>query len=229
MTITIPASTPTVTNRFRARPSASLLLVAVFVFGGMAAQRVSPALWFTTALVIIVISRAARADEVAGPALPAEDLSALPSATRRLVAATRAHLTSPDAQYLMKVVVEGASPLLVAMPDDDINRASRRDVVALVEASCALSVEIDRIDAFLAKPQALADAKTAELRNRCKTTRTQLADQLTEACTAIETLHAQLLEERSDAAHRVGELAAQLTEEARVRRAAAGEIETLLK
>jgi hypothetical protein len=222
-------STPNSERRFRTHPSASLLLVAVFVFGGMAAQRVSPALWFTTALVIIVVSRAARADELDALTQPADDLSALPPDTRRLVLVTRAHVTSPDVRYLLKVVVEGAAPLLAAMTTEERNRASSRDVVALVEASCALSVELDRIDAFLAKPQALADAKSAELRNRCKTTREQLADQLTEACTAIETLHAQLLEERSDAAKRVTELAAELTEEARVRRAAAGEIDSLLK
>ena len=225
----LSVSAPSGTRRFKAHPSVSILLVAIFAAGAFAAQRVSPALWFTTALVLIVVSRAARADDVETSTQPVEDLSIFPAATRQLVVATRSQVTSPDVQYLLKVVIEGAAPLLVAMKNEERNRASGRDVVALVEASCALAVELDRIDAFLAQPQALADARSAELRNRSKTTRTQLADQLMEACTAIETLHAQLLEERSDAAHRVSELAAQLTEEAAVRRAASLEIQELLK
>ena len=210
-------------------PSAIFMMGAVFIFGALAAERVSAGLWFTTALILIVVSRGAREDETSASPRREEDLSVFPPSTRRLLMATRAHLTSPDAQYLMKVVVEGAAPLLVAMADGERNHASRRDVVALVEASCALGEELNRMDAFLAQPQVLGDARSAELRSRCKTTRTQLADQLTEACTAIETLHAQLLEERSDAADRVAELAAELTEEARVRHAAASEIDEVLK
>ena len=224
----VPVSTTSVARPTKLPPSAVFVLGAVFIFGALAAVRVSAGLWFTTALILIVVSRGAREDEADASLRREEDLSAFPPSTRRLLMATRAHLTSPDAQYLMKVVVEGAAPLLVAMADGERNHA-RRDVVSLVEASCALSEELNRVDAFLAQPQVLTDARGAELRNRCKTTRTQLADQLTEACTAIETLHAQLLEERSDAADRVAELAAELTEEARVRHAAAAEIDATLK
>jgi hypothetical protein len=206
-----------------------LVLIAIWVCGAFAALRVSPALWITTAAIAGLVYRGSRNDGSLVTKVTPDDTELLPPATRRLVLATRQKLTSADATYLLQVVVEGAGPLLRAMDGREGSASSRRDVVALVEASCGLSEELDRVDAFLAQPRAPGDARGAELRERSAKTRAQLADRLTEACTAIETLHAQLLEERSDAADRVAELAAELTEEARVRRQAAGEIADLLK
>ena len=217
-------------SRSSIQPGAVFVLGAIFIFGALAAQRVSPTIWVTTAIVFIVVARGARTEApTTTQRLPDDDLSAFPPATRRLILGTRQRLTSPDAQHLLKVVIEGAGPLLAAMTDEERNRSSRRDVVALVEGSCDLSEELNRVDAFLAQPHAAADAPGRELLDRSNATRTKLADRLTEACTAIETLHAQLLEERTDAADRVAELAQELTEEARVRRAAKSEVDELLK
>ena len=209
--------------------SSRLVLIAIWICGAFAAMRVSPVLWITTAAIAGLVYRGLRRTNAVAAAVAPDDTAALPPSTRRMVQATRAKLTSADAKYLLQVVVEGAGPLLAAMTDAERSSSSRRDVVALVEASCGLSEELDRVDAFLAQPRAPGDARGVELRERCARNRTKLADRLTEACTAIETLHAQLLEERSDAADRVAELAAELTEEARVRGEAARELDDLLK
>lgn len=213
----------------RSDASGRLVLVAIWICGAFAAFRVSPVLWITTAAIAGLVYRGLRRGNAVSVSATPDDTATLPPSTRRMVHATRAKLTSADAKYLLQVVVEGAGPLLSAMTDAERSSSSRRDVVALVEASCALSEQLDRVDAFLSQPRAPGDARGAELRERCAKTRTKLADRLTEACTAIETMQAQLLEERSDAADRVAELAAELTEEARARGEASREIEDLLK
>jgi len=228
MNVTV-TTTFSATVRRRNDASGRLVLVAIWMCGAFAALRVSPALWITTAAIAGLVYRGLRSSSAVTVTTAPDDTVALPPSTRRMVHAARAKLTSADAKYLLQVVVEGAGPLLAAMTDAERNSSSRRDVVALVEASCGLSEELDRVDAFLSQPRAPGDARGVELRERCAKTRTKLADRLTEACTAIETLHAQLLEERSDAADRVAELAAELTEEARVRGEASREIDDLLK
>ena len=229
-TPTLPAVSAAGRGRTTMEGPVALLFAAVLVTGAIAAMRIAPIIWATTFAVMAVLVREWSTSTFRATAgRPIEDLTMFPPSTRRMILATREHVTSADAKYLLDVVVQGAAPLLAAMSDSVRDRASRRDVVALVEASCALGEELDRVDAFLGQPRVPADVRADGLRERCSATRNRLTDRLTEACTAIETLHAQLLEEQSDAAERVAELATELTEEARVRHDAAAEIDGLLK
>jgi hypothetical protein len=132
---------------------------------------------------------------------------------------------------LLADIVRRARPLLAAVADRPDDRRIQRDVVDLVDACCAIAVELHRVDSFLALPAdpRLADARLAESRKRCSDTRALLARRLADAGAAIDALHAQLLQEGSPASDRVSELASELQAEASARGAATRELYELLE
>jgi hypothetical protein len=223
-----------VREAWTALPARTWTLVgAVLVSGLTAAYLVAPELSVTTAgvaaLLLLLADRAMRRPRVA-PATD-EDTSDLPPRLRRTVSGALADLPSGDARRLVADVVRRARPLLAAVANRPDDRHVQRDVVDLVDACCAIAVELHRVDAFLALPADphLADARLAESRTRCQETRALLARRLADAVAAIDALHAQLLREGSPASDRVAELASELQAEASARGAATRELYELLE
>src|SRR5918912_3958384 len=107
------------------------------------------------------------------PSADDEDWSALPPRLRRTVTGVLAELPPGDARRLAAAVVRRARALLVAVESRPDDRRVQRDVVDLVDASCAIAVELQRVDAFLALPAEprLGDSRVADSRARCAGTR----------------------------------------------------------
>jgi hypothetical protein len=152
-------------------------------------------------------------------------VSPLPSRLRRAVRDALDAIGIGRARLALEDIARRAAPLLQELEHRLDDRAVHRDVVALVDAACTIAAELDRVDGFLAMPES---AHTQEARTRCRAAATRLAQRLSDASTAIETLHAQLLEEGSSASDRVSELASELTKEASARQAATQELAQLL-
>jgi hypothetical protein len=211
----------------RYTPATILLIAAVLGTGMIAAQRVAPVFWITTvglAGIIAFVERRALPQPIAN--LDDDSaVSALPPELRRAVGAALARLAPGAARDLLGDLVRRTQPLLSALQGRSDDRGTIRDVTALLEASCALAMELARVDVFLALP---ASPSADKLHARCRETRVALLQRLRDAGAAIDALHAQLLEEGSEAGARVAELAAEISEEARARGEAAREMDALL-
>ena len=206
--------------------SSQILIACVLLAGWLAGWMVDPVLWFATAgmgAMLLAADRDARRRADLTPAVV--DLSLLPSRLRRVVSETIDTVGTGRARPALQDIARRAVPLLQELENRPDDRATHRDVVALVEAACTIAVDLGRVDGFLALPDT---AHTREARARCEAAGTRLAMRLSDASTAMETLHAQLLEEGSLAVDRVSELASELTKEASARQAATQELAQLL-
>ena len=207
--------------------SDDVLIASVFAAGAAATFLVTPLFLPLTGLMMIallVASRSARAIALVRQDDVVMD-ERFPSPTRRLVKDVREQLRTADARRLLDDVLRRSGALLGDLAMEARDASTRRDVVALVEAAAELAGELDRLDNFLALPDASRDTA---LRERCRTHRERLVSRLGDAVAAIDTLHAQRFEEESDASVRVADLASELAAEARARREAAHEIDSLL-
>jgi hypothetical protein len=201
-------------------------MAAVLITGWLAGWLVSPVMWIMTAGVgatLLVADGRARRRALRAPS-PA-DLSGLPSRLRRTFGDAFEAIGAGRARQALEDIASRAAPLLQELENRPDDRAIHGDVVALADAACTLAVELNRVDGFLAMPEA---AHTPDSRARCRAASSRLAARLSDASTAIEALHAQLLEEGSSASDRVAELASELTKEATARQAAAQELAQLL-
>jgi hypothetical protein len=223
-----------VRDAWTALPARTWTLIAAVVVSGLAAAYlVAPEMAVMTVGVagslLFLADRAMRR-----PLLPSSDdadASDLPPRLRRAVAGALADLPSGDARRLLADVVRRARPLLADVASRPDDRHVERDVVDLVDACCAIALELQRVDSFLALPAdpRLSDARLAESRTRCGETRALLARRLADAVAAIDALHAQLLREGTPASDRVAELASELQAEASARGAATRELYELLE
>lgn len=208
-----------------------VLIASVFAAGGAASVLVSPLFLPLTGLLtggLLFASRSARllaAVRQAHVPAPLVVDDRFPSSTRRLISDLRERVTTPDAQRLLNDVLRRAAALIGDLAIESREASTRRDIIALVEAAGELAGELDRLDLFLALPDASRDPV---LRERCRAHRERIVSRLRDAVAAIDTLHAQRFEEESDASVRVADLASELAAEARARRDASHEIESLL-
>jgi hypothetical protein len=207
-----------------------VVITSVFIAGGCAAILVSPSFLLLTALMTMALVAASRGTplvlalrQASGGQVVLDDR--FPSSTRRLVTDLRARVSTAEARRLLDDVLRRSAALLGDLAMEARDASTRRDVVALAEAAAELTGELDRLDVFLALPEASHDPA---LRDRCRAQRERLVTRLGDAVSAIDTLHAQRFEQESDASVRVADLASELAAEARARRDALLEIASLL-
>jgi hypothetical protein len=204
------------------------LVIAVLVTGSWAAARLgSVLLWgLSTVVALVLVLAAERA--IRTPALVAradDELETLPPRLRRAVTDALALLGAGDARRLLADLVRRARPLVAAVQRLPDERRVLDDVADLVDAACAIALQLERLDAFLALP---GGAASADARRRCEGTRAQLSQRMSDAAAAVDAMHAQLLQEGTPASERITELVAELSSEAAARHAAELEVDELL-
>src|SRR5437773_8155016 len=138
------------TTTQRVSPSATILLFAIGVTGAAAAYQVSPVLWLLTAVVGLIVFRAALRDGQ----LPGDhevDIRELPSALRERVRSAFAQLPAGAARNLLLGVVNQAR-LVFARGDSRFDAAEesqlREHVAGHLDACCATAAALGRPDQF---------------------------------------------------------------------------------
>ena len=210
-------------------PSALVLLGAIFVTGSIAASRVAPVLWLVTAVVGLMIGRAAIADTLS----PEEtEVSSLPGPLRRVVRSPLNHLPVGDARRLVLDVVRQARVFFnrdESAFDDAEQRAVRQSVVSLVDACCATSLELARLDSAFASSGGAADGQEASApRAAAQATRALFVKRLADAATALAALYTSGIVSGTPASDRVAELVTEIRAGAAARTEAKSELHSLL-
>ena len=217
------------TTTQRVSPSATILLFAIGVTGAAAAYQVSPVLWLLTAVVGLIVLRAALRDG-RPPGDHEVDIRELPSALRERVRSAFAQLPAGAARGLLLGVVNQAR-LVFARGDSRFDAAEesqlREHVAGLVDACCATAADLGRLDQF-ASASADAGAARADLLARAGKARELFRDRLSNAAAALAELYTANVERGTPSTDRVAELTAEISSDASARSAASEEMSKLL-
>jgi hypothetical protein len=247
---------PAVPRRPPAAPAANdvILVVAVVLAGALAGYVVDAGLWLVTLLVAFMLVIASRIGHTRsdGRGVNQSDVPELPPDLRKEVNGALAQLDEGDARRMLMAVVQPArswfgmrESSFDARQDDD----TRRHVADLLAGSCAIALDLARLDAAAApintsSPAALraaaapAASHTAvplpaapaenNLAQRYQAARDLFAKRLADAASALSALYASGVERGTPASDRVAELVQEIREDASARTAAKGELDTLL-
>ncbi len=214
------------TTARRVAPSAILLVYAIAITGGVAAYRVSPALWFVTPVVAWIVLRAAAREALQLDAVGV-NIRELPDALRDRVRSAFAQLPDGDARRLLLGVINQAR-LVFGRGESRFDAAEERQlaehVTSLVDACCATAADLARLDSFATTPT----EGRAELMSRAAKARELFRDRLTNAASALAELYTSNVERGTPSTDRVAELTAEISADASARSEAASEMKTLL-
>ena len=209
----------------RVAPSAIMLVYAIGITGGVAAYRVSPALWFVTPVVAWIVLRAAAREALQLDAVGV-DIRELPDALRDRVRSAFAQLPDGDARRLLLGVVNQAR-LVFGRGESRFDAAEERQlaehVSGLVDACCATAADLARLDRFATMPT------EAELMSRAAKARELFRDRLTNAASVLAELYTANVERGTPSTDRVAELTAEISADASARSEAAAEMKTLFE
>jgi hypothetical protein len=214
------------TTARRVAPSAILLVYAIAITGGVAAYRVSPALWFVTPVVAWIVLRAAAREALQLDAVGV-NIRELPDALRDRVRSAFAQLPDGDARRLLLGLINQAR-LVFGRGESRFVAAEERQlaehVTSLVDACCATAADLARLDSFATTPT----EGRAELMSRAAKARELFRDRLTNAAAALAELYTSNVERGTPSTDRVAELTAEISADASARSEAASEMKTLL-
>jgi hypothetical protein len=221
--------TAVVATRWAMPVSVSVLIVAMVGTGFAAAILAAPFLWWVTPAMVCVILLGWMREP--GFRDPDADPTELPSSARRAVRDTFAAARGSEALELLRAVVQPARSLFEAAPSNEtLSPALLRDCSELVEASCATTAELARLENLLARDSAIASSSDRRaLRDGVRSGSQLLRERLSDAASALGKLYVQSIERGSVSSERVAELARDLTAEVSVRRRANAELEALLR
>jgi len=225
----VPMSTGAAVALRGALPAAdAILLGAVGVSGAVAGYVAGPELWMATAGVFAILTLASRRASAARRGADGLDLAELPRELRLVVQDAVAALCEDDAQRMLMAVVQPARAWFGAREsafDPRQDTDMRRHVADLVADSCAIALELGRLEG--AAPADVLHADSA-LVARYHAARTLLTKRLGDAASALSQLYASGVERGTPASDRVAELVSEIQEEAAARTAAKAELEALL-
>ena len=190
------------------------LIVAVTVFGSVAAVVATPVLWISTAALVALLAVVQhRQGEV--DVRDDKRLQSLPLPIQRAIRSTLANLPPGEAKRLLNAVGRQAAILFAARGktfDEPWGESARQDVSDLVEASCEVAVELSRLERVIAA-EALS-APDAQVRVKLNASRSLFAGRLEDAASALASLYASGVQHGTPASDRVAELVQEIRADA---------------
>lgn len=206
-----------------------LLFIAIVLTGCAAASVALPMLWIVTPIMAGLVYFSAR-KVAAVPVVVAELAGELPPHVQHVIDQAIDRLPLGEPRQLLANVVRQARPLFAERQsafDAEMERATRANVVDLVNAACETALDLWRLDGAAPRSSLGGESARGDLGVRYQRAREELVARLKDAATSLSELYASDLEHGTPASDRVGELAAALREDALARSAAKGEIEAI--